>query len=207
MPAGLLRGGSGLRTTRCLVIGPIDIGPIVIGTVVIGPIVIRRVRLSTVVLGAVRLGAVRLGNLGVANVGVTAPRHHVGVIDPVAVRRDRWSNLAGSGLAGSGLGRRIQSPRHRAAAGHTRDGAALFVAAETEPVLGRGLAKLFTLLVTPAELAADAEFTAKSMEVFANPAAWPVPAHPGPTRRELLAALAGPDPTTEPSELANEGAA
>ena len=47
----------------------------------------------------------------------------------------------------------------------------------------------------------------QSYVVFANPAAWPVPRHPGPTRRELLAALGGPDPTTEPSELANEGAA
>lgn len=87
--------------------------------------------------------------------------------------------------------------------------AALFVAAETEPVLSRGLAKLFNLLVTPAELAADAEFTAKSLAVFADPSAWPVPKHPGPTRRELLAALAGIDSMTDnqPTELESEGAA
>lgn len=77
--------------------------------------------------------------------------------------------------------------------------AALFVAAETEPVLGRGLAKLFNLLVTPAELAAEAEFTARSMEVVANPGAWPVPAHPGPTRRELLALLHHDPPGDVPS--------
>ncbi len=95
--------------------------------------------------------------------------------------------------------------------------AALFVAAESEPILGRGLAKLFNLLVTPTQLAADAAFTAKSMEVFANPAAWPVPKHPGPTRRELLAALAGIGQATDhstdhsshhqPTELESEGAA
>lgn len=87
--------------------------------------------------------------------------------------------------------------------------AALFVAAESEPILGRGLAKLFNLLVTPTALAADAAFTAKSLEVFADPSAWPVPKHPGPTRRELLAAIAGihvGDPS-DPSDLESEGAA
>jgi 2-polyprenyl-6-methoxyphenol hydroxylase-like FAD-dependent oxidoreductase len=67
----------------------------------------------------------------------------------------------------------------------------VFVAAETDPVIGRGLTKMMNLLVTPAELSADAEFSARVAAIFANPEAYPLPPRPGPSRRELLAALAG----------------
>lgn len=66
----------------------------------------------------------------------------------------------------------------------------VFVAAETDPVIGRGLTKLMNLLVTPAELAADPVFTARVAEILADPSAYPLPPRPGPSRRELLDALA-----------------
>ena len=69
--------------------------------------------------------------------------------------------------------------------------ARVFVAAETDPVIGRALTRMMNLLVTPAELATDAEFTARVAAIFADPDAYPVPPRPGPTRRELLDALAG----------------
>ena len=50
---------------------------------------------------------------------------------------------------------------------------------------------MMNLLATPAELATDAEFTARVAAIFADPDAYPVPPRPGPTRRELLDALAG----------------
>lgn len=67
--------------------------------------------------------------------------------------------------------------------------AALFVAATTDPVLARGFAKFWNLLVTPAELAADTAFTARTAEVLANPDAYPIPPREGPSRSELLASL------------------
>ena len=61
--------------------------------------------------------------------------------------------------------------------------ARVFVAAETDPVIGRALTRLMNLLVTPAELATDAEFSARVAAIFADPDAYPVPPRPGPTRR------------------------
>jgi 2-polyprenyl-6-methoxyphenol hydroxylase-like FAD-dependent oxidoreductase len=69
--------------------------------------------------------------------------------------------------------------------------ARVFVAAETDPVIGRGLTKMMNLLTTPAELAADAEFSARVAAIFADPDAYPVPPRAGPSRAELLDALAG----------------
>ena len=47
--------------------------------------------------------------------------------------------------------------------------ARVFVAAETDPVIGRGLTRLMNLLVTPAELVADAEFSGRVAEILADP--------------------------------------
>jgi 2-polyprenyl-6-methoxyphenol hydroxylase-like FAD-dependent oxidoreductase len=67
----------------------------------------------------------------------------------------------------------------------------VFVAAETDPVIGRGLTRLMNLLATPAELAADAEFGRRVAEILADPTAYPVPPRIGPTRADLLAGAAG----------------
>lgn len=68
--------------------------------------------------------------------------------------------------------------------------AAVFAAAQTDPVLGRGLARFWNLLVTPAEMAADTEYVARVMEVMGDPDTYPVPPREGPSREELLEALA-----------------
>jgi 2-polyprenyl-6-methoxyphenol hydroxylase-like FAD-dependent oxidoreductase len=67
--------------------------------------------------------------------------------------------------------------------------ARVFVAAETDPVIGRALTKMMNLLATPAELAGDAEFSARVAEIFADPASYPVPPRVGPSRVDLLGAL------------------
>jgi 2-polyprenyl-6-methoxyphenol hydroxylase-like FAD-dependent oxidoreductase len=68
--------------------------------------------------------------------------------------------------------------------------AAVFTAAQTDPVLGRSLARFWNLLVTPAGLMSDGAFLTRVAEVAADPDAYPVPPREGPTREELLAALA-----------------
>ena len=78
--------------------------------------------------------------------------------------------------------------------------AAVFVAAQTDPIIGRGLARFWNLITTPAEMAADAEYTARVAEVMANPDAYPIPAREGPTREELLNAL---DEKEKEKETAN----
>jgi hypothetical protein len=67
--------------------------------------------------------------------------------------------------------------------------AAVFVAAATDPVLGRGLARFWNLLASAEDLLADSAYTTRVMEVMADPDAYPVPDRVGPSRRELLAAL------------------
>lgn len=74
--------------------------------------------------------------------------------------------------------------------------AAVFAAAPTEPTIGRGLARLMNLLVTPSELMADGEFLSAVATVMANPEAYPPPDRTGPSRAELLAALAPSGPTS-----------
>jgi 2-polyprenyl-6-methoxyphenol hydroxylase-like FAD-dependent oxidoreductase len=66
---------------------------------------------------------------------------------------------------------------------------ALFVAAQSDPVLGRGLLRLLNLLATPAELAADPTYAARAAAVMADPDAYPPPPREGPGRDELLVAL------------------
>jgi hypothetical protein len=67
--------------------------------------------------------------------------------------------------------------------------ARLFAAAATDPVLGRGLARLWNLLATPAELAADPQYLTRAAEVLADPDAYPIPPREGPSRSALLRRL------------------
>jgi 2-polyprenyl-6-methoxyphenol hydroxylase-like FAD-dependent oxidoreductase len=66
---------------------------------------------------------------------------------------------------------------------------AVFVAAQTDPVVGRTIARLMNLLITPAEMMADAAFLARAAEIMASPDDYPVPPREGPTRTELLERL------------------
>jgi hypothetical protein len=70
--------------------------------------------------------------------------------------------------------------------------AAVFVAAQTDPVIGRALVKFWNLLATPAEMASDPEVLARMAAVMAEPDKYPVPPREGPTREVLLAVL-GPE--------------
>nr|MBA3655000.1 hypothetical protein [Actinomycetota bacterium] len=67
--------------------------------------------------------------------------------------------------------------------------AALFVAAATDPIIGRGLARFWNLLATPADMMTDGELLNRMAEVMANPDAYPVPEREGPSRTQLLATL------------------
>lgn len=67
---------------------------------------------------------------------------------------------------------------------------AMFVAAQTDPVIGRAFARFFNLLSLPNEMMSDPKIMARIAEVMANPEKYPVPDAPaGPSRRELLAQL------------------
>jgi 2-polyprenyl-6-methoxyphenol hydroxylase-like FAD-dependent oxidoreductase len=68
--------------------------------------------------------------------------------------------------------------------------AALFVAAETDPVIARALARYWHLLSSPADLMTDAEAMGRMAAVLSRPDDYPLPPRRGPTRRALLAALA-----------------
>ena len=68
---------------------------------------------------------------------------------------------------------------------------AVFVAAQTDPVIGRGIARFMNLLATPMQLMADGELMTRIAEVMADPSAYPVPPREGPTRTELLDQLGG----------------
>jgi hypothetical protein len=92
----------------------------------------------------------------------------------VSVQMDK----AGADPMGSGFGN-----------GPGKGIAALFVAAASDPVIGRAFAKFWNLLITPAELAADMAFAVRAAEVMSNPDAYPIPPREGPTRSELLASL------------------
>ncbi len=67
--------------------------------------------------------------------------------------------------------------------------AAVFAAAATDPVIGRGIARFMNLLQTPAELMGDAELMARMMEVMAEPEKYPIQRREGPNRSALLAQL------------------
>lgn len=67
---------------------------------------------------------------------------------------------------------------------------AVMVAAQTNPVIGRALARFWNLLVLPTDLMADGEFLTEVAKVAADPDAYPIPPKVGPSRSELLAQLA-----------------
>ncbi|MEY2473512.1 MAG: hypothetical protein QOK28_2841 [Actinomycetota bacterium] len=67
---------------------------------------------------------------------------------------------------------------------------ALFLAAQTDPIIGRAFARFFNLLALPQEFMADPVIMGRVADVMSNPDKYPAPpAMEGPTRRELLAAL------------------
>jgi 2-polyprenyl-6-methoxyphenol hydroxylase-like FAD-dependent oxidoreductase len=74
-------------------------------------------------------------------------------------------------------------------AGANRLGAVM-AAAASDPVIGRGMARLWNLLTKPADLAADAEFTARAAAIMADPDTYPDPVPAGPSRQALLDTLA-----------------
>lgn len=84
-----------------------------------------------------------------------------------------------------------------AGAGALPDGAkamaAVFVAAATDPVIGRAMVRFWNLLSTPAEFMGDPVLMARIAEVMAHPDDYPPPPREGPTREELLAALSSED--------------
>lgn len=79
--------------------------------------------------------------------------------------------------------------------------AALFAAAATDPIIGRGMSRFWNLLALPGDLMGDPELMARMAEVMADPDAWPTPPAEGPSRTELLDALAAL-PTTDTEEHA-----
>lgn len=66
---------------------------------------------------------------------------------------------------------------------------AVFVAAATDPIIGRGIARFMNLLATPVQLLGDLELMGRIAEVMADPGAHPVPLREGPGRSELIAAI------------------
>lgn len=112
-----------------------------------------------------------------------------------AVQMDRMgADPAGTGFAGGGDG-----------AG--RGMAAVFAAARTDPIIGRGLARFMNMLATPLDLMADTALMARMAEVMADPDSYPPDPVEGPTSAELLAALGltpeEPVPTTAPTGAAS----
>jgi len=67
---------------------------------------------------------------------------------------------------------------------------AVMAAATTDPVIGRGMARLWNLLIKPADLTADAAFTARAAAIMADPDMYPDPVPLGPSRQALLDTLA-----------------
>jgi 2-polyprenyl-6-methoxyphenol hydroxylase-like FAD-dependent oxidoreductase len=68
--------------------------------------------------------------------------------------------------------------------------APIFVAAERDPIIGRGFARFWNLLATPADMMQDAVLMARMADVMAHPEAYQPPPVVGPTRAELLEKLA-----------------
>lgn len=71
---------------------------------------------------------------------------------------------------------------------------AVIVAAASDPVIGRGMARFWNLLATPTDLMGDAELITRMAEVMAEPDAWPAPPREGPRREALLEALGAREP-------------
>lgn len=66
---------------------------------------------------------------------------------------------------------------------------AVFVAAATDPIIGRGIARFMNLLQTPMQLMSDGELMTRIAEVVADPDQFPIPPREGPSRRKLLEQL------------------
>jgi 2-polyprenyl-6-methoxyphenol hydroxylase-like FAD-dependent oxidoreductase len=67
--------------------------------------------------------------------------------------------------------------------------AAVFVAAQTDPIIGRAMVRFWNLMALPSDFAADPELLTRMAEVMAEPDAYPIPPREGPTREELLDVL------------------
>jgi uncharacterized protein YciI len=117
----------------------------------------------------------------------------------VSVQMDRMgADPAGLGLGGDGDGD---------GDGPGKAMGAVMAAAMTDPVIGRGMSRFWNLLATPVDLMADTELMARMAEVMADPDAHPLPPVEGPSRNELLAALAGSAQDTTTPSLTPTGAA
>jgi 2-polyprenyl-6-methoxyphenol hydroxylase-like FAD-dependent oxidoreductase len=81
-----------------------------------------------------------------------------------------------------GLGGGAESPAAKGLA-------AVFAAAATDPVIGRGIARFMNLLMTPQQLMADPVLMARIGEVMADPDQFPTDPTVGPSRTELLDSL------------------
>jgi 2-polyprenyl-6-methoxyphenol hydroxylase-like FAD-dependent oxidoreductase len=66
---------------------------------------------------------------------------------------------------------------------------AVFAAAATDPVIGRGVARFMNLLMTPQQLMSDPVLMARIAEVMADPDQFPLETTAGPSRAELLEQL------------------
>ncbi|HJR24296.1 MAG TPA: FAD-binding protein [Acidimicrobiales bacterium] len=116
---------------------------------------------------------------GRANEYEAACRREVEPWFEASVQMDRM----GADPLGRGLGGDADNPMGKAFG-------ALFAAAATDPILGRALARLMNLLTLPGDLMADPAVLARASEVMADPDAYPLPTTEGPSREELLEALA-----------------
>ncbi|HEU5083999.1 MAG TPA: FAD-dependent oxidoreductase [Acidimicrobiales bacterium] len=114
----------------------------------------------------------------------------------VSVQMDRMG--ADPGAIGFGGGRDGDAGRGMAA---------VFAAAQTDPIIGRGISRFMNLLATPLDLMGDAALMARMAEVMADPDSYPPPPVEGPTRAELLDALGVPQEDTVPTTPATSGAA
>ncbi|MFP5321600.1 MAG: FAD-dependent oxidoreductase [Acidimicrobiia bacterium] len=105
----------------------------------------------------------------------------------VSVQMDRLGADPAGGFGGGGDGGKAM--------------AAVFAAAQTDPIIGRGMSRFWNLLATPVDLMSDGELMARMAEVMADPDSYPPPPVEGPTRTELLAALGDPveDPLPTPT--------
>ena len=70
--------------------------------------------------------------------------------------------------------------------------AAVFAAAATHPVIGRGIARLMNLLIPPSALMNDGGFLTAVAAVVTDPDRYPIPERVGPTRAELLTTITSP---------------
>jgi 2-polyprenyl-6-methoxyphenol hydroxylase-like FAD-dependent oxidoreductase len=74
-----------------------------------------------------------------------------------------------------------------------------------DPVIGRGLIRLFNLLTLPHELLTDGEFMSRVAPIVAQPPASPPPHPDGPTRADLLDLLrGGRESVPTPSNVGSE---